>query len=136
MIIFTIPTTVLKKTPTTLLTTKKPSTDQMQTYHEELCRRYFQLSTLLEVEVAVVSQQLRENNSKMTRGIHDDKAVGKQKKMEEKAGQSGLKEHAAWLHQQQEHLDEAWKSMRWVAEVISNARDSRLDCTVQLISLL
>ena len=90
----------------------------MQTYHTELCQRYSHLSVLLEAESVVASQQMRETFSE------SHLKVGKEEKC--------IKEHVRWLQEQQKHLDETWRSMRWVAEVINNARDCRLECSVQL----
>ncbi|ESO10024.1 hypothetical protein HELRODRAFT_167861 [Helobdella robusta] len=87
----------------------------MKTYHPDLTKRYALLSTLLEAEVGVTNHLIRQ-------GVSSDDEMK-------------LRNEIQILNQQQKKLDDAWKSMRWIAEVIGNARDSKSTSCLALENL-
>lgn len=86
--------------------------DHMSTYHPDLTKRYSHVSTLMEAEVTIFNHLMRQEVS------DEDELV--------------LRGQIGQLNQQQKKLDEIWKSMRWISEVISNARDGRNCCGLTL----
>ncbi|XP_019761936.1 uncharacterized protein LOC109538936 isoform X3 [Dendroctonus ponderosae] len=80
----------------------------LNTYQSNIVQKYSKLSCLLELDTATASHLHREAFSNIELAV--------------------AKERLAKLHELQNKLESIWKSVRWLADVITFARDKNVGC--------